>query len=146
MVVATGRASRIAGEWFIHMTVEPFDDSRVLINTIHWENTINCFLCWQFQTLKQRPNYFPIILLSRPKCYVLPPFCSFSSISSWFDLKPKRREGKKKVEKGLEARGRRNVDQKRGKGRKTPPPHVLVTLHGKGSLLFLPSLWLIMII
>ena len=146
VVVATGRVSRIACERFIPGTVEPIDNSRVLIESQPLGQYYQFLLaqCWQFHPLKQRPNYFSIMVLFRPECCVPPSFFSFSSICSWFDLK----SGEKEVEKGLATRERRKVYRKkwdlknwRGGGRKDPLPRVLTTLYGKGSLPFFSSLW-----
>lgn len=50
MVVATVRASKIACEWFIPVTAEPIDNSRVLIKYQPLGKHCKCLLalCWQF--------------------------------------------------------------------------------------------------
>lgn len=98
MVVALVWASKITCEWFIPLTAEPIDNSWALIKYQLLGKCYKCLLalCWQFCTFKKISNYFPIIVLFRLKFYVLPFLVSFSSIPSMFDLKPKRRWGKKK--------------------------------------------------
>lgn len=122
VVVATGGVSRIACERFIPVTVEPIDNSRVLIESqpLGQYHQFLLALCWQFRPLKQRPNYFSIMVLFRPECCVPPSFFSFSSICSWFDLK----SGEKEVEKGLATRERRKLYRKKWdlkRGRKERP-------------------------
>lgn len=94
-VVATGGVSRLACERFIPVTVEPIDNSPVLIESqpLGQYHQFLLALCWQFRPLKQRPNYFSIMVLFRPACCVPPSFFSFPSICSRFDLKSERREG-----------------------------------------------------
>lgn len=96
-IAATVQVSKIACKWFIPMMAKPIDNGRVLIKyqPLGKYSDYLLALCLEYCTFKQRPNYFPIIVPFRLNFYVLPFLFSFSSISHMFDLKPKRRWGKK---------------------------------------------------
>ena len=112
-VVATGGVSRLACERFIPVTEEPIDNSPVLIESqpLGQYHQFLMALYWQFHPLKQRPNYFSIMVLFRPECCMPPSFSLFPQSAAGLIWSQK---GEKEVEKGLAARERRTVDRKKG--------------------------------